>query len=152
MTERIDFSRLPRNIWSVQSRRKRMRYFRCQTTKLKFQMTVWDIGTAPSKGKKEGERVTTKIFPRVFQPDEEASPEVGQPKRPKRSAWETNCRGKGTRENDSSSPSICKNPRVSVEKVRDPFTISKIFLVSYFYSRFLSPAIRECKNTRIVLQ
>jgi len=59
-----------------------MRYFRCQTIKLKFQMTVWDIGSAPSKGKKEKERVTTKIFPRTFQPDEEISPEVGLPKRP----------------------------------------------------------------------
>lgn len=35
------------------------------------------------KGKeKERKRVTTKIFLRAFQPDEEASPEVGQPKRP----------------------------------------------------------------------
>lgn len=58
-------------------------------------MTVWDIGSVPSKGKNEGERVTTKIFPRVFQPDEEASPEVGQPKRPKRSAWETKLQRKG---------------------------------------------------------
>lgn len=55
-----------------QSRRKRMRYFRRQTTKLKFHMTVWDIGSSLSKGeKKERERVTTKIFPRAFQPDED---------------------------------------------------------------------------------
>lgn len=45
------------------SRRKRMRYFRRQTIKLKFQMTVWDIGSAPSKGKREGEASYHKNLP-----------------------------------------------------------------------------------------
>lgn len=131
-----------------------MRYFRRQTTKLKSQMTVWDIGSAPSKEKKEGERVTTKIFPRAFQPDEEASPEVGQPKRPW-SAWETKCGGKGlTRTRDSSS-SIYQNPRwKSNPNIRDSlFEHRRVFLRPIFIA-ILSPTWDSSvhKNTRFAIR
>lgn len=114
----------------------------------------WQCGTsaraASSKGKKEGERVTTKIFPRAFQPDEEASPEVGQPKRPKRSAWETKWGGKRLRENDGSS-SPTWNPRApwksylrkkKKEKFAAPLQYSSCVL---FLSRYQSPAISEVR-------
>lgn len=152
MTKRIDFSRLLLsrllwNIWPAQSRRKRMRYFRCQTTKLKFQMTVWDIGSrGVVKGKERGRASYHKNLP-AFQPDEEASPEVGQPKRPKRSAWETKWGGKGPAgTTDSSSPGIRElgEKVVAKEKENSAAPLQCLSCV-LFLSRILSPAISEVR-------
>lgn len=76
-----------------------MRHFRRRTTKLKFQMTVWDIGGCAVLSERTSHH---RNLPASLSAGRTAAPEVGQPKRPRDQLGKRNGREEEVlRENDT---------------------------------------------------